>query len=62
MTVRKQQEMELEAALHGIKLKAPLTRPVKTMGADLDRQLAAGKLEGFRIREGIRGQQPKPKK
>jgi len=61
MTVRKQQEMELETALHGIKLKTLLPRARKTMDTDLDRQLAAGKMKGFRIREGIRGQPPKPR-
>lgn len=60
MARRKQQEIELEAALHGIKLpKRPALRSVRPKTTDLDRQLMAGKLQGYRIRTGVRGQAPK---
>ncbi|MBA7594674.1 hypothetical protein ES703_01621 [subsurface metagenome] len=63
MTERKQQEIELEAALHGIKLpKRPTLRPIrpkKTKDTVLNRQLAAGTVKGYRIRTGVRGQPPK---
>ena len=60
MTERKQQEIELEAALHGVKLpKRPTLRPIRPKTTNLDRQLAAGKLKGYRIRTGVRGQPQK---
>lgn len=61
MAKRKQQEIELEAALHGIKLKETAQRPVRPRAADLDHQLTAGAAKGYRIRTGIRGQPPKPR-
>lgn len=62
MTKRKQQEVELEAALHGIKLKGTAPRLTGSRAADLDHQLAAGRISGYRIRSGVRGQPSKPKK
>jgi len=61
MTKRKRQEMELEAALHGIKLKTPLSRSRSspTKGTNLKRQLAMGAAKGYRIRTGVRGQPQK---
>lgn len=63
MAKRKQQEIELEAALHGIKLpKRPTLRPMRPKTTDLDRQLAAGAAKGYRIRTGVRGQPFKSRK
>lgn len=63
MARRKQQEIEFEAALHGIKLpKRPTLKPIrlkKTKDTVLNRQLAAGMVKGYRIRTGVRGQPPK---
>lgn len=58
MTKRKRQDMKLEAALHGIKLKGTTHRPIRPT-TNLDRQLAAGIAKGYRIKTGGRKQPPK---
>jgi len=54
MDIRKQQEMELEAAAHGIPIKkrtiSDPTGPPSSATADLDRQLREGIVRGLPIK------------
>jgi len=51
MNIRKQQEMELEAAVHGIPIKKrTISRPTESPGADLDKQLQEGIAKGLPIK------------
>jgi len=51
MNIRKQQEMELQAALHGAPIKKQkILRPTESPGADLDRQLQEGIAKGLPIK------------
>lgn len=51
MAIRKQQEMELQAALHGAPIKKQRTlRPAESPAADLDRQLQEGIAKGLPIK------------
>lgn len=51
MAVRKQQEIELQAAVHGIPIKKQkIPRPGGSSTADLDRQLDEGIAKGLPIK------------
>jgi len=51
MAIRKQQEIELQAAMHGIPMKKRIiSRPTGSSTADLDRQLAEGIAKGLPIK------------
>jgi len=51
MAIRKQQEMELQAALHGAPIKKQrISRLGERPGADLDRQLQEGIAKGLPIK------------
>jgi len=51
MAIRKQQEMELQAALHGAPIKKQrISRPGERPGADLNRQLQEGIAKGLPIK------------
>ncbi|GAH88573.1 unnamed protein product [marine sediment metagenome] len=51
MAIRKQQEMELQAALHGAPIKKQrILPPTESPAADLDRQLREGIVKGLPIK------------
>jgi len=55
MMIRKEREYELQAALHGVKLKTSgRLRKVPSTGAGVDAQLRAGVAKGLPIKFGKR--------
>jgi len=57
LAIRKKREYELQAALHGVKLKSSMpSQGIPPTGANVDAQLRAGMAKGLPIKFGKRGQ------